>query len=96
LASGGLASGGAGVSAAFAQVPIEVTIVVGRARPLLRDLLQLGRDAVLPLDRKIEDPVEVYVGDRLIARGELDEIEGEAGPQLAVRLTEIADARTMP
>ena len=45
----------------FAQVPIEITISVGRARPLVRDLLRLTRDAVLPLDRRVEDPVELTV-----------------------------------
>lgn len=75
----------------FSLVPIEIQISVGRARPLVRDLLRLRRDAVLPLDRKINDPVELFVGDRLIARGELTEIEGEAGGQLAVRLTEVVD-----
>lgn len=74
----------------FAQVPIEITVSVGRARPLVRDLLRLGRDAVLVLDRRVEDPVELYVGDRLIARGELHEVEGDASGQLAVRLTEVA------
>ena len=49
----------------FAQVPIEVTISVGKARPLVRDLLRLSRDAVLALDRRVDDPVELYVGDRL-------------------------------
>ena len=74
----------------FGQVPIEVTISVGKARPLVRDLLRLKRDAVLSLDRKVDDPVELYVGDKLIARGELTEIDGSDG-QLAVRLTEVAD-----
>lgn len=77
----------------FAQVPIEVTISVGKARPLVRDLLRLGRDAILPLDRRVDDPVELYVGDRLIARGELQEMEGDAAGQLAVRLTEVANLR---
>jgi flagellar motor switch protein FliN len=77
----------------FAQVPIEVTISVGKARPLVRDLLRLSRDAVLPLDRRVDDPVELYVGDRLIARGELEELEGEQAGQLAVRLTEVANLR---
>ena len=78
---------------AFGQVPIEITISVGRARPVIRDLLRLRRDAVLPLDRRVEDPVELYVGDRLIARGELQELEGEQAGQLAVRLTEVANLR---
>ncbi|WP_128514862.1 MULTISPECIES: FliM/FliN family flagellar motor switch protein [Rhodobacterales] len=77
----------------FSQVPIEVTISVGRARPLVRDLLRLSKDAVLQLDRRVDDPVELYVGDRLIARGELTELEGEHAGQLAVRLTEVANLR---
>ena len=77
----------------FAQVPIEVTISVGKARPMVRDLLRLSRDAVLPLDRRVDDPVELYVGDRLIARGELQELEGDQAGQLAVRLTEVANLR---
>jgi flagellar motor switch protein FliN len=77
----------------FGQVPIEVTISVGKARPLVRDLLRLSRDAVLTLDRRVDDPVELYVGDRLIARGELQEVEGDSTGQLAVRLTEVANLR---
>lgn len=75
----------------FGQVPIEITISVGKARPLIKELLQLEQDAVLPLDKRIEDPVELYVGDRLIARGELQELEGDQAGQLAVRLTEVVD-----
>ena len=77
----------------FSQVPIEITISVGKARPLVRDLLRLSRDAVLTLDRRVDDPVELYVGDRLIARGELQELEGDQAGQLAVRLTEVANLR---
>lgn len=77
----------------FSQVPIEVTISVGRARPLVRDLLRLSKDAVLQLDRRVDDPVELYVGDRLIARGELTELEGDHAGQLAVRLTEVVNLR---
>lgn len=77
----------------FSQVPIEITISVGKARPLIRDLLRLGPDAVLALDRKVDDPVELYVGDRLIARGELQELDGDQAGQLAVRLTEVANLR---
>ena len=75
----------------FAQVPIEIIVSVGRARPTVREMLKLGPEAVLPLDRRVEDPVELYVGDRLIARGELMEMDGENAGQLAVRLTELAD-----
>lgn len=75
----------------FDAVPIEVIVSVGRARPLIRDLLNLGENAVLTLDRRVEDPVDLYVGDQLVARGQLEEIGGDQPGQLAVRLTEITD-----
>lgn len=77
----------------FAQVPIEIMISVGKARPLVRDLLRMGRDSVLTLDRRVDDMVELYVGDRLIARGELQELDGDQSGQLAVRLTEVANLK---
>lgn len=77
----------------FTQVPITITISVGRARPSVRDLLKLKRDAVLTLDSRVSDPVELYVGDKLIGRGELTELDGEHAGQLAVRLTEVADLK---
>lgn len=71
------------------SVPIEVTVSVGQARPTIRELLSMNENAVLTLDRRVDDPVELYVGGRLIARGELQEADtGEPG-QLAVRLTEV-------
>ncbi len=73
------------------QVPVEIVVSVGKARPRLADLLKVEHGSVLPLDTKVEDPVELYVGDRLIARGELQELEGDQAGQLAVRLTEVAD-----
>lgn len=82
---------GRDVANPFSSVPIEIIISVGKARPLIRDLLTLRRDSVLPLDKRVEDPVELYVGDRLIARGELEELEGEQQGQLAVRLIEVVD-----
>lgn len=75
----------------FSSVPIEITISVGKARPLIRDLLKMGKNAVLPLDKRVDDAVELYVGERLIARGELEELDGDQHGQLAVRLTEVAD-----
>jgi len=71
------------------NVPVEVTISVGRARPLVRDLLELGENAVLPLDKRIDDPVDLFVGGRLIARGQLEQVAGSETGQLAVRLTEV-------
>lgn len=74
----------------FSSVPVEITISVGKARPLIRDLLALEENSVLPLDKRVEDPVELFIGDRLIARGQLEELNGEQKGNLAVRLTEVA------
>ena len=75
---------------AFLGVPLEVIVSVGRARPLISELVRLRRDSVLPLDTKVDDPVELYIGDRLIARGELQEMDDDS-ERLGVRLTEVAD-----
>ena len=75
------------------QVPIEISISVGRARPLVRDLVKLRRDSVLVLDRRVDDPVELYIGEKLVARGQLQELEGAQAGYLGVRLTEIIDLR---
>lgn len=82
-------------STILGQVPIEITVSVGFARPMVRDLMRLCRDAVLPLDRRIDDPVELYIGDKLVARGELQELEGEQAGYLGVRLTELANLDEM-
>lgn len=71
-------------------VPVQVVVSVGRANPSIGELLNMRRDALVPLDTKLEDPVDVMVGKRVIARGELQEIEGGEG-RLGVRLTEIVD-----
>ena len=73
----------------FTSVPVEIVVSVGKARPLVRELVQLEENSVLTLDRKISDPVELYIGGRLIARGELQELDGDDEQQLAVRLIEI-------
>lgn len=73
----------------FGEVPIEVMISVGKAYPLVGELLAFEHNSVLTLDQKIDDPVELYVGSKLIARGELQELDGEDAGKLAVRLTEV-------
>lgn len=78
----------------FTSVPIEVSVCVGKTRPLIRDLVVLGENAILTLDSRVDDPVELYVGDRLIARGMLEEKEGDTTGQLVVRLTEIVNLQT--
>lgn len=75
----------------FGDVPIEITISVGVSRPRIRDLMDIDEHAVLPLDRSLDDPVELFVGDRLIALGQLEEIDGEGSGKLGVRIIEVTD-----
>ena len=75
--------------ALFADLPVAVTVSVGSATPTISALLDLRPESIIPLDKSVDDPVDVFVGDRLIARGLLEEIETESGMQLAVRLTSV-------
>lgn len=76
-------------SSPFGNVLVEITVSVGKAQTTVQDLLNLENDSVLQMNRRISDPVELYIADKLIARGELQEQEGEEAGKLAVRLTEI-------
>ncbi|MCB1333793.1 MAG: FliM/FliN family flagellar motor switch protein [Roseivivax sp.] len=75
------------------SVPIEVTVAVGRARPTVRELLRLDKDSVLTLDRRVDDPVELFVGDKLIGLGSLEIVEDGENSRLAVRLTEVVSLK---
>lgn len=75
---------------AIFSVPVDVVVCVGQARPVIGELLAMRRDMVLPLSSRVDDPVQIMVGDRVIARGELEEM-GEDSGRLGVRLTEVVD-----
>ena len=78
----------------FTSVPIEITVSFGKARPIVRDLVMLGANAVLKLDKKIDDPVDLFVGDKLIARETLEEDTESENGQLLVRLTQVIDMKS--
>lgn len=80
----------------FDAVPIDCFVSVGRARPTIGELLAMGPDAVLILDRAVDDPVDLYIGDRLVARGHLEEAEPAGSGQLAIRLTEVVERVERP
>tara|TARA_R110002096_G_scaffold50380_11_gene132269 strand:- start:4 stop:399 length:396 start_codon:yes stop_codon:yes gene_type:complete len=75
---------------AIFSVPVEVVVCVGKALPPIGELINMRRDAIIVLDRRIDDPVDIRIGDRVIARGELQELEDGSG-RLGVRMTEIVD-----
>ncbi|MBV9556884.1 MAG: flagellar motor switch protein FliN [Pseudolabrys sp.] len=84
---GGVHRGAADLEAVF-DVPVQVSAVLGRARMDVGELLKLGPGAVLELDRKVGEAIDIYVNNRLVARGEVVLVEDKLG----VTMTEIITA----
>jgi flagellar motor switch protein FliN/FliY len=67
------------------DIPLSVTVELGRSKMLINDLLQLGQGSVIELTKLVGDPLEVMVNDKLVARGEVVVVNEKFG----VRLTDI-------
>lgn len=67
------------------DVPLQVSVEVGRARILLKDLLQMGEGYVVELEKLAGEPLDLYVNSRLIARGEAVKV----GDKFGIKLTEV-------
>ncbi len=67
------------------DIPVHVTAVLGKSRMRVSQLLKLGRGAVIELDRKVGEAIDIYVNNRLVARGEVVVVEDRLG----VTMTEI-------
>jgi flagellar motor switch protein FliN/FliY len=67
------------------DVPVNISAVLGRAHLSVAQLLQLGSGSVLELDRKVGEAIDIYVNNRLVARGEVVVID----ERLGVTMTEI-------
>ena len=85
---GGVPNRGAADLEAVFDVPVKVSAVLGRARMEVSELLKLGPGAVLELDRKVGEAIDIYVNNRLVARGEVVLVEDKLG----VTMTEIIKA----
>jgi flagellar motor switch protein FliN len=70
------------------DIPVQVSAVLGRTSMQVSQLLKLGRGAVVELDRKVGEAVDIYVNNRLVARGEVVVVEDRLG----VTMTEIIKA----
>lgn len=68
------------------DVPVLVSAVLGRSTMQVSQLLKLGRGAVVELDRKVGDPIDIFVNNRLIARGEVVMLDDS---KLGITMTEI-------
>jgi flagellar motor switch protein FliN/FliY len=67
------------------DIPVQVTVVLGRTSMQVNQLLKLGRGAVIELDQKVGEPIDIFVNNRLVARGEVVVVEDRIG----VTMTEI-------
>jgi len=67
------------------DIPVHVSAVLGKSRMQVSQLLKLGRGAVVELDRKVGEAIDIYVNNRLVARGEVVVVEDRLG----VTMTEI-------
>ena len=71
------------------DVPVRVDVVLGEARIPMEELLALSPGEIVALERQTNEPVDIYVSGRLVARGKLVVSDG----QLGVTLSEIIDSR---
>lgn len=71
---------------ALHTVDVEIAVVLGKSNLRVNQLLKLGRGAVVELEQKTSDPVEIYANDVLVARGE---VVVTAGDKIGVTLTEL-------
>lgn len=67
------------------DISVQISVVLGKTSMQVQQLLKLGRGAVVELDRKVGEPVDIYVNNRLVARGEVVVVEDKIG----VTMTEI-------
>ncbi len=75
----------AGDVTAIYEIPVQISAVLGRSTMQVNQLLKLGRGAVVELDRKVGEAIDIYVNNRLVARGEVVVVEDKLG----VTMTEI-------
>lgn len=66
-------------------VPVQMSIVLGSSQLPIRQILKMGRGALIPLDCGYDDPTEIYVDDKLIARGKIQ----VTGDRMAIEVTDI-------
>jgi flagellar motor switch protein FliN/FliY len=67
------------------DIPLELSVELGRTRMLVNDLLQLGQGAIVQLDKLAGEPLEIFINRKLVARGEVVVVNEKFG----VRLTDI-------
>jgi flagellar motor switch protein FliN len=77
------------------RIPVNLKVLLGSASMPIFQLTKLGRGAVIPLDRRVGEPVDVMVNGRIIAKGEIVVLD-EDGSRFGVTLTEMVDNAKLP
>lgn len=85
LAEAAAEGGGRNIDALL-NVRLDVRVVLGRSRMPISELLELSKGSVIELDRKVGDPVDIMINDRMVARGDLVKVNGD---HIGVALREI-------
>ena len=85
VAAAGAPDGRSDLEAIY-DIPVTVSAVLGKATMQVSQLLKLGRGAVVELDRKLGEAIDIYVNNRLVARGEVVMVDDD---RLGVTMTEI-------
>jgi flagellar motor switch protein FliN/FliY len=70
------------------DIPVQITVVLGKTSMQVNQLLKLGRGAVIELDKKVGEAIDIFVNNRLVARGEVVVVEERIG----ITMTEIIKA----
>jgi len=70
------------------DIPLDITVELGRVKMLVNDLLQVGQGAVIELNKPSDEPVEIYINNKLIARGEVVVVDEKLG----IRVTDVISA----
>lgn len=68
------------------DIPLSLSVEMGRSKMLINDLLQLGQGSVIELTKLVGEPLDVFVNEKLIARGEVVVVNNE---KFGIRLTEV-------
>ena len=77
------------------DIPLELSVELGRRKMLVNDLLQLGQGSIVELDKLAGEPLEIYINRKLVARGEVVVVNEKFGVRLTDIITPMERVRTL-
>lgn len=79
---------------ALYDVPVQISVVLGRTTMQLNQLLKLGRGAVIELERTVGEPIDIYVNNKIVAKGEIVVVDNKIGVTLTEVITNDKEYKT--